>query len=78
MALPYTPAERRALERTLGAGGRSCPRCGTVLESRDVPASTEVAYVRDRIWLVCGGCGASAVVDRRRIQRARPPGAGEG
>jgi hypothetical protein len=78
MALPYTPDERRALERRLARGERVCPRCGTVLEARDVPPRREVSYVRDRIWLVCGGCGASIVLDRRRIERAgehppRPP-----
>jgi hypothetical protein len=25
--------------------------------------------VRDRVWLVCGACGASAVLDRKRIGR---------
>lgn len=78
MALPYTADERRALERTLAGGGRVCPRCGTTLEIRDVPSPAEVAYVRDRLWLVCGGCHASAVIDRRRIGRRgwSDPGSG--
>ena len=72
MALPYTTAERHALEHTLAHGGRACPRCAGALELRDVPPRPEVSYVRDRVWLVCGGCGASAVIDRRRIDRAKP------
>lgn len=74
MALPYSPEERRTLEERLAQGGRACPRCGTTLEVRDVPPRREVSYVRDRIWLVCGGCGAATVIDKRRIERAaRPP-----
>jgi hypothetical protein len=72
MALPYTPAERHALERTVAHGGRECPRCGGALETRDVPPRSEVSYVRDRVWLLCGACGGSAVLDRRRIDRSRP------
>ena len=75
MALPYSADERRALEQRLAHGERVCPRCGTALEARDVPPSREVSYVRDRVWLVCGGCGASVVLDRRRVERAgsQPP-----
>jgi ribosomal protein S27AE len=72
MALPYTPAERHALERGVALGNLGCPRCGSPLEMRDVPPRSEVAYVRDRVWLTCGPCGASAVLDRRRIDRAHP------
>lgn len=70
MASRYTPDERRTLETGLARGLRACPRCGTPLERRDVPPRAEVAYVRDRVWLVCGGCGVSTVLDRRRIDRA--------
>lgn len=70
MAPGYTPDERRTLEVGLARGLRACPRCGTALELRDVPSPPEVSYVRDRVWLVCGGCGASTVLDRRRIARA--------
>lgn len=70
MALPYTPEERHLVERTLARGKRACPRCAGALELRDVPPRTEVAYVRDRVWLLCAACGASAVIDRRRIERA--------
>ena len=74
MAQPYTPEERHALERSVARGGRACPRCGAALEVRDVPPRPEVAYVRDRVWLLCGGCGGSAVLDRRRIDRTAPNG----
>jgi hypothetical protein len=70
MALPYTPQERHVLERALARGERACPRCAGALELRDVPPRAEVAYVRDRVWLTCGACGASTVIDRRRIDRA--------
>jgi ribosomal protein S27AE len=70
MALPYTPDERHALERSVAGGRMDCPRCGGTLDVRDVPPRSEVSYVRDRVWLVCARCGGSAVLDRRRIGRA--------
>ena len=79
MALPYTADERHALERGAATGRLECPRCGGALDLHDVPHRTEVSYVRDRVWLQCGACGGSAVLDRRRIgRRDRPadPGAG--
>ena len=79
MALPYTADERHALERSVAGGRLDCPRCGAGLEMRDVPHRSEVSYVRDRGWLLCAACGASAVLDRRRIGRAdrtRGPGPG--
>ena len=72
MVLPFTPAERHALEREVAQGRLECPRCGARLETRDVPPRAEVSYVRDRVWLLCGACGGSAVLDRRRIGRAHP------
>jgi hypothetical protein len=62
----YTPAEVRALAAALD-GGRPllCPRCSTALDRRPVPPRRDVPYVRDRIWLVCPGCRATGVVDRR-------------
>ncbi len=70
MPSPFTPVERRALEHELARGGSACPRCGSELETREVPPSGQVSYVRSRVWLLCGGCGGTAVVDRRRIERA--------
>jgi hypothetical protein len=67
----FSAAERRALERALEAGRSVCPRCGSELDRREVPPRADVSYVRDRIWLLCGGCGANAVLDRERTRRAR-------
>ncbi|TVP76114.1 MAG: hypothetical protein EA352_06540 [Gemmatimonadales bacterium] len=44
----------------------NCPRCLVELESNPVPRPTAVSYVRHRLWLLCPGCGRSAVVDRPR------------
>lgn len=64
----YTPEERSALARALAAdadpGPTRCPRCGEALARRAVPPRSDVAYVRDRIWLLCPGCGGSAAPDR--------------
>ena len=70
MGTAFTPEERRALEAALGRGERGCPRCGGALDTQDVPPRREVSYVRHRVWLVCGACGGTAVVDRKRIERA--------
>jgi hypothetical protein len=67
----FSAAERRSLEHALAAGASACPRCGSALERREVPPRSDVSYVRNRIWLLCGGCGATAVLDRDRIERAR-------
>ena len=67
----FSVTERKALERALAAGRSDCPRCGDTLEQRPVPPRADVSYVRDRIWLLCGRCGATAVLDRDHIDRAR-------
>jgi ribosomal protein S27AE len=72
MAQPYSPDERHRLEHGIARGERLCPRCGGALDVRDVPPRSEVSYVRDRVWLLCGACGGSVVMDRRRIERAAP------
>lgn len=65
----YTPREEDRIVEALRAGRRpSCPRCEARLTEKDVPARDDVAYVRRRLWLVCGGCGRSFVVDRRRVE----------
>ena len=73
MPEPFSATERRVLERALAAGAAACPRCGAALERRPVPPRPDVSYVRDRVWLLCGRCGGSAVLDRDRIERARAP-----
>ena len=71
MILPLSARQRRTLEQGLAQGRTECPRCGGALEQQVVRPRPGVAYVRDRVWVVCVDCGASAVVDRRRIERAR-------
>jgi len=69
----YDPAQTEALARALAGGERPrCPRCETPMSRRDVPPRGEVSYVRDRIWLLCGSCGGTAVLDRRRIEGLDP------
>ena len=77
----FSEGERRSLVIRLARGEERppCPRCRRRMERREVGPREEVAYVRDRIWLVCGPCGRSAVVDRREIEREGGAGeAGEG
>ena len=76
MPAHYSTDERHALERRLAAGRSDCPRCGAPLEQRAVPPRPDVYYVRDRVWLLCGGCGATAVLERGRIERARGAASG--
>lgn len=47
-------------------GPPTCPHCQSTLERREVPPRGDVSYVRERVWLLCGGCGRSAVLDRPR------------
>lgn len=64
----YTPAEeRRILEALKASGTPPCPRCGGALETTDVPPREDVSYVRHRIWLLCGQCRRSLLVDRRQL-----------
>lgn len=51
----------------------SCPRCGDGMELQAVPPRPDVAYVRDRLLLVCSGCGRSLVMDRKDPRRSRSP-----
>ncbi len=48
---------------------------------REIHPRSDVSYVRDRIWLVCVGCGRSLVTDRRELEQLgregsnlQPPG----
>ncbi|HZD04091.1 MAG TPA: hypothetical protein VE173_04210 [Longimicrobiales bacterium] len=62
----YTPAEeRRIVEAVSGGETPPCPRCGGAFQETDVPPRRDVPYVRHRLWLVCGRCRRSLVVDRR-------------
>jgi hypothetical protein len=75
MILPLSARQIRTLEQHLAQGRTECPHCGGTLERQVVRPPPEVAYVRDRVWVICAACGASAVVDRRRIERVwnEPP-----
>ena len=65
----YTPAERQILAESLRLGAPvKCPRCGSPLDEWPVPPRQDVSYVRDRIWLVCGPCSRSVVLDRHDPQ----------
>jgi hypothetical protein len=68
----YTRDEEARLAREM-TGGREprCPRCGAAMSAQDVAEPEGVAYVRDRVWLTCEGCGRSVVLDRRRIDGSR-------
>ncbi len=66
----YTPEEEDRIVEALRSDDRaSCPRCRAPLDRTEVPARGDVAYVRRRLWLVCGACRRSLVVDRRRLNR---------
>lgn len=68
----YSAEEQRAILRALRERRPSvCPSCGQPLTPTAVPPKPEVAYVRDRIWILCGSCGRSLVVDRREL--GQPP-----
>lgn len=70
MPTPYTPAEVASLAGALLRGeGLACPRCGSALDRREVPARRDVSYVRDRVWVVCPACRGTAVLDRREDAR---------
>jgi hypothetical protein len=61
----YTKEERRKIAATLRGGGpATCPRCRSLLDEWPVPPRQDVSYVRDRVWLVCGPCSRSVVLDR--------------
>jgi hypothetical protein len=73
MSLPYTADERHALEQALGHGRSDCPRCGGRVERHPVPQRPDVSYVRERVAVTCVACGATTVLDKRRIERAEEP-----
>ena len=61
-----TRAEEHQLTETLSAAEPlRCPRCGTPLEVGEVPQRPDVAYVRRRVVVTCGGCGVHGSLDRR-------------
>lgn len=60
----FTADERRALARAVAAGDElRCPVCGGPIDRQPVPRPREVAYVRQRVWLLCTSCKRSGAVD---------------
>lgn len=71
----FSRAEEASIRSSVLSGVLSivCPRCEGRLDVRPVPPRSDVAYVRDRILLVCNGCGRSLVLDRIQRKGSRPP-----
>ena len=69
MSFPFSPDERHTLEQRLTLGQNECPRCGGRIDRKAVPQRPDVPYVRDRILVTCSACGATTVLDRRRVER---------
>jgi hypothetical protein len=66
----YDRVDAERLRADLRAGRELvCPVCSTPLERRAVEPRTDVAYVRSRWWLHCGGCSRSLVLDAPRPGR---------
>jgi hypothetical protein len=66
----YSAAETLGLLAAIRRGeAPDCPRCGLAMSRRSVEPRSDISYVRDRVWLVCGQCHGSAVIDRREIER---------
>lgn len=76
MDVHFTAAEETEIMEALRRKGKPppCPRCRVRMDRQAVPPRTEVAYVRERIWLVCGGCRRSVVLDRRKVERGNTEG----
>jgi len=61
----YTKEERREIAANLhDCDAPVCPRCHSPLDEWAVPPRRDVSYVRNRVWLVCGPCSRSVVLDR--------------
>lgn len=61
----YAKEERHEIAEAVRLGEHAmCPRCGAALDEWPVPPRRDVSYVRDRVWLVCGPCFRSVVLDR--------------
>jgi hypothetical protein len=60
------PEEEARLRQALAAGEEPlCPHCGSPMAVVPVPPRADVAYVRDRVLLLCSSCSFRAAVDRR-------------
>jgi hypothetical protein len=62
----FTRDQLTTLAEVVRKGGHpACPACAVPLDEQAVPPRADVAYVRDRVWLVCPSCHRTAVLDRR-------------
>lgn len=65
----YSGEEHRRLRRSFLLGERlECPRCRVELDRRAVPPRPDVSYVRNRLWVSCSRCHATAVLDEREAR----------
>jgi hypothetical protein len=73
---PFGRTEASAIRKGWESGEWPvCPRCSIALDPASVPPRSDVAYVRDRVVLVCRSCRRSTGVERRdlgRTPRAAP------
>ncbi|MGD2121657.1 MAG: hypothetical protein PVJ76_07925 [Gemmatimonadota bacterium] len=60
-----SPSEEMSLRDGVEEGAATCPRCGSTLIVTAVPHRSDVAYVRNRVFLSCADCPFKAVVDRK-------------
>ena len=69
MSQDFEPAERAQIEAALAAGqALTCPSCCAPLDRTVIPPRTDVSYVRRRIWLTCGSCDKSLVLDQPKAK----------
>lgn len=60
----FDKREQERLRAAVQAGQEAvCPRCERKLDSRRVEPRRDVSYVRDRVWLTCGHCDISLMID---------------
>ena len=61
----FTGDQSRALADDVRRGAEAtCPVCHVPMDRQAVPPRSDLAYVRDRILLVCPECHRNHVLDR--------------
>jgi hypothetical protein len=69
MSQNFERAERTQIEAALEAGETlTCPSCHAPLDRTMIPPRTDVSYVRRRVWLTCGSCNKSLVLDQPKAK----------
>ncbi len=64
MSYDFEPPERAHIQAALAAGEiPTCPSCSGRLDRTEIPPRGDVSYVRRRVWLMCGSCDKSLVLD---------------